>query len=106
MEKVEKTENGGTVQQKTESILDHKIRWINPLCELCDIDQGYNPIRDYIEALNEIAWCAEATTTRQKTAKIRLSNLRDTLMELEKELREILDQRKRERAEAEQQTEK
>lgn len=103
---MEKAENDGKSQQRTESILDHKIRWISPLAELCDIDECYNPIRDYIEALNEIAWCAEATTTRQKTAKIRLSNLRDTLMELEKELCKILNQRKKERAEAEQQTEK
>lgn len=89
----------------TKPIIAHSIGSIAPLCELCDICQGYNPIRECIEALNEIAWCTNSTTQKQIAAKSCLSHFRDKLIELDQALSDILEQRKREREEAEQPTE-
>lgn len=102
MEKM-KNEQKEAFQPETKRIIAHTIGSIDTLCRICDIDEGYNPIRDYVSALNEAVWFMTPRTEEQLKVKIRINDLRDVLDLLDKELTVILNKRKQERQKWEQQ---
>ena len=95
MEKV-KNEQEEEFQPGTKRIIEHTIGSIDTLCRICDIDEGYNPIRDYVSALNEAAWFMTPRTDGQRRVKNKIEELKDTLDLLDKELTVILNKRKQE----------
>lgn len=98
-----KNEQKEAFRPETKPIIAHTIGSIGTLCCLCDINEGYNPIRDYVSALNEAAWFMTPRTEEQLKVKIRINDLRDVLDLLDKELTVILNKRKQERQKWEQQ---
>lgn len=102
MEKM-KNEQKEAFQPETKRIVSHTISSFHTLCRICDIDEGYNPIRDYVSALNEAVWFMTPRTEEQLKVKIRIKDLRDVLDSLDKELTVILNKRKQERQKWEQQ---
>lgn len=91
-----KNEQEEMFQPGTKRIIEHTIGNIDTLCRICDIDEGYNPIRDYVKALNEAAWFMAPITEGQLRVKNKIEDLKDTLDMLDKELTVILNKRKQE----------
>ncbi|MBQ6155779.1 MAG: hypothetical protein IJK22_04175 [Bacteroidales bacterium] len=102
MEKM-KNEQKEAFQPETKRIVSHTISSFDTLCRLCDIDEGYNPIREYVKALNEAAWFMTPRTEEQLRVKYKINELKYDLDLLDKELTVILNKRKQERQKWEQQ---
>ena len=102
MEKM-KNEQKEAFQPETKRIVSHTISSFNTLCRLCDIDEMYNPIREYVKALNEAAWFMTPRTEEQLRVKNKINELKYNLDLLDKELTVILNKRKQERQKWEQQ---